>query len=117
MKNWFFLSVGLLLSLVIGVEPTCQTIKTDLLQAPSLVYSHHEPLGEAITIVYTLPMPGYTTLKVFNLIGVEVASLVTGDKPAGSHTVCWSPNGLSKGVYLWRLEVPNGTRLRKFLIF
>jgi len=112
MKNWFFLSVGLLISLAFTSEPLCQSGSN-----PDLVFNYQEPFGVSITITYTVPQPGYTTLKIFNLIGVEVASLVTGDKPAGSHTVCWSPTGLSKGVYLWRLEVPNGTRLRKFLIF
>ena len=112
MKNWFFLSVGLLISLAFTSEPLCQS-GSNL----DLAFDYHEPIGVSITVMYTLPQSGYTTIKIFNIIGVEVLSLANGEQPAGTHSITWSSRGLAGGIYFCRLEAPNGVKLRKFIVF
>ena len=47
---------------------------------------------------------GHATIKVYNSIGKEVASLVDESVPAGIHRIRWQPQGLSAGIYFLRLE-------------
>ncbi|MDZ7292061.1 MAG: SBBP repeat-containing protein [candidate division KSB1 bacterium] len=55
-------------------------------------------------IQYALPKTSYVTLKVFNLLGEEIATLVSAVKPAGEHEVQWRPTNLPGGVYVYRLQ-------------
>jgi hypothetical protein len=53
----------------------------------------------------SLPQSGIATLKVFNLLGQEVATLVAEQLPAGRYTTQWNAKGLASGVYYYRLSV------------
>ena len=60
-------------------------------------------------IAYTLPNPGKVTLKVFDILGRELATLVDGVQLKGLHTVTFDGSMLSSGVYLCRLQIkPEG---------
>ena len=56
---------------------------------------------------YSIPKPGFTTLKVFNLLGQEVATLAEGFKRPGHYAVSWDAGHAPSGVYLYRLA-PGG---------
>jgi uncharacterized delta-60 repeat protein len=62
------------------------------------------PFNAATTIRYTLPAAGQVKLKVFNLLGEEVATLVDESKPAGEYDFRWVPAGLPSGIYIYRLQ-------------
>jgi hypothetical protein len=47
------------------------------------------------------------TLRVYNLLGQEVATLVNQDQSAGSYSVDFNPKGLASGVYIYRLQAGN----------
>jgi hypothetical protein len=80
----------------------------------ALFQNYPNPFNPVTRITLELPQPGYVSLKVYNALGEEVASLLssrlvgtTGQAylPAGFHTFEWEATGMASGVYLYRLEV------------
>jgi len=55
-------------------------------------------------------------LKVYDILGNEVAILVNEEKPAGSYEVEFNAAGLTSGVYLYRLQAENFITTKKFLL-
>ena len=70
--------------------------------------NYPNPFNPSTIIPYRLPVSTHVRLEVFNLLGQQVATLVDGDRPAGSHTVRWdgtdaAGRAVGAGVYLYRL--------------
>jgi len=57
------------------------------------------------TISYDLPNSGFVTLKVYDMLGREVKTLVNEMKTAGFHRAQFSAEGLASGAYFYRLSV------------
>jgi hypothetical protein len=88
-------------------------------EAASLLQNYPNPFNPWTTIQYSLPVECHVTLRIYNVIGQEVRTLVDGMEPAGSRIVRWDAKtrqGIqaSSGVYLIRL-VANGGDGRSFL--
>ncbi len=62
------------------------------------------PFNPSTVITYHLPADARLTLKVFDLLGREIATLVDGPVQAGSHSVTWNAGSLGSGVYFARLS-------------
>mgnify|MGYP000560099988 CR=1 FL=1 len=69
-----------------------------------LSQNYPNPFNPTTTIRYALPKPCHVTLKVFNLLGQEVTTLVNEKNPAGEYAVRWNPTELPSGMYLYRLQ-------------
>jgi hypothetical protein len=69
-----------------------------------LFQNYPNPLNPSTTISYDLPTRSVVTLKIFNVLGQEVATLVNGEVQAGRHQVQWDARRLSSGVYFYRLQ-------------
>ena len=61
-------------------------------------------------------MNGWVTLKVFDILGREVASLVDGKKDPGTYSVTFNAAGLASGVYVYRLNAGGTTLTRRMLL-
>jgi hypothetical protein len=55
-------------------------------------------------IVFFLPRTERVTLKVYDLSGRTIETLIDGEVPAGEHRLQWSAQGLASGVYFCRME-------------
>ncbi len=87
---------------------TPTSVKQEIINHPkeySLFQNHPNPFNPTTTIRYALPRESFVTLKIFNLLGQEVVTLVDEMKPMGEHQVQWQAGDLPSGVYLYRLEV------------
>ncbi len=71
----------------------------------ALAQNYPNPFNPATTIKFDLPTAGFTTLKVYSILGQEVTTLVNGLLVAGTHTVQFNARTLASGVYLYRLNV------------
>jgi hypothetical protein len=78
--------------------------------------NYPNPFNPTTVITYHLLTPGYTILKVYDVLGKEVAFLVDGEKSAGVHTVSWNPSRLSSGVFIYRLKVGNFSDVKKMIL-
>ncbi|MGE5313188.1 MAG: T9SS type A sorting domain-containing protein, partial [Acidobacteriota bacterium] len=73
----------------------------------ALLPNYPNPFNPSTTIRYMLPAAAYVTLKIFDVLGREIAAPVNAHQGAGSHTVTFDPqlykHGSASGVYLYRL--------------
>lgn len=68
------------------------------------------------TIEFVVPESAFVTLKVYDLQGEEVATLVAEQLGVGSYQYDWAAKGMSSGVYFYRIEAGNSTQTRKMLL-
>ncbi len=74
------------------------------------------PFNPQTTITYTLPVKCAVSLKVYNLIGREIASLVDAVHQAGSHAIQWNAITVPSGVYICRLTAGDVARTIKLAV-
>jgi hypothetical protein len=97
---------------VSDVEPTTDALPLTY----DLGQNYPNPFNPSTRISYAVPQTGLVTLKVFNLLGMEVATLFSGDQVAGTHEVTFNASQLSSGVYFYRLEAGKTTLTRKMVL-
>ncbi len=78
--------------------------------------NYPNPFNPSTNITFSVPQEEHVTLKVFNVIGEEVATLVNGRREAGVYTVSFAPAELPSGVYFYVLQAGE-TRLVRRLVF
>jgi hypothetical protein len=100
---------------------TVTAVQNDLApQEFELFQSYPNPFNPSTTIQYSLEKTAQVSLKVYNLLGIEVATLVNGRQEAGKYTVPFSTNtgklNLSSGVYFYRLEAGSFVSTKKLIL-
>jgi hypothetical protein len=78
--------------------------------------NYPNPFNPLTKIKFQLPSKELVTLKVYDIMGREVAILVNGIRDAGNHTVQWSAASLSSGVYWYRLTAGTFVQTNKMLL-
>jgi len=63
------------------------------------------PFSTSTTISYSLLTSNYISLKIYNMSGQEIETLVEDFQSLGEHQIIWEPSGLKSGIYFYRLEV------------
>ena len=81
-----------------------------------LAQNYPNPFNPSTSIDYSLPRAGYISLKVFNVIGQEVATLYEGFQAAGNHRVEFQASTKPSGIYFYRLTHQDGSETRKMLL-
>ena len=82
----------------------------------SLSQNYPNPFNPGTVIRYQLPVSSQVSLKVFNVLGNEVATLANDYKSAGSYVVDFNSANLSSGVYFYQLKVGSLIQTRKMLL-
>lgn len=96
------------LKLVISKNPittTSNLIEEELPGSFGLSQNYPNPFNPSTVISYQLPENSLVDLRVFDMLGREVANLVSGQVEAGYHQVQFNAGNLSSGVYIYRLQV------------
>jgi hypothetical protein len=78
--------------------------------------NYPNPFNPATTIVYDLKSAGQVKLTVFDVLGRAVAQLQNGYQEAGRHRVEFTAGNLPSGLYLYRLDAPGFTDMRKMIL-
>jgi glucuronoarabinoxylan endo-1,4-beta-xylanase len=82
----------------------------------NLFQNFPNPFNSSTTISFSLPSKSSVLLKVFDLMGRKMATLVNGELPAGHHSRQWNASKLSSGVYFCQLTTNTGYRQIKKLL-
>jgi hypothetical protein len=85
-------------------------------KSPLLGYNYPNPFNPSTTINYQLPTTSFVSLKVYDLLGHQVAQLVNTVKSAGAHTASWNANGMPSGIYFYALQTANDFEMKKMLV-
>lgn len=81
-----------------------------------LFQNYPNPFNPGTVISYQLPKSCFVTLKIFDVLGKEVAVLVNKEQPAGSFTIDFNSAGLSSGIYYYQLKSEGFTDTKPMLL-
>lgn len=81
-----------------------------------LLQNYPNPFNPATKITYDLPAVSRVTLKVFDILGREVATLLDGVQLTGIHTVSFNGLNLASGVYIYRLTAGDVVNVKKMIL-
>ncbi len=82
----------------------------------SLAQNYPNPFNPTTKIKFSIPEQTNLTLKVYNTIGQEVATLINGEIAAGNHEVDFNASALSSGVYFYKIQSNSYTATRKMIL-
>ena len=98
-------------------NPTVTSVEDIMLKPISFTLSQNypNPFNPTTTIQFDIPKASFVTLKVYNLLGQEVAALVNEKREAGRYEVEFDGSKLTSGVYFYRLQAGEYAETRKLL--
>ncbi len=82
----------------------------------SLSQNYPNPFNPVTAIKYSIPNEGFVSLKIYNVLGSEVATLVNEFKNAGSYNVSFNAENLSSGVYYYKLKSGTFVETKKMIL-
>jgi flagellar assembly factor FliW len=82
----------------------------------SLSQNYPNPFNPTTKIEYSIPKAGLVRLKVYNLLGREVAAIVNQSQAAGKYSVNFNAGLLSSGLYFYKIQVGNYFLIKKMLL-
>lgn len=119
-------------TVAIDDELEIDPLKWILMAKPSIVVSVHNniaekieyrleqnypnPINHSTTIKFSIPVSQFVTLKVYDLLGNEIITLVNGKQSAGNHNVIFDGSRLVNGTYFYRLQAGNYMETKKFIV-
>jgi len=81
-----------------------------------LLQNYPNPFNPTTTINYSIPKSGLVTIKVYDVLGKEVRTLVNEEKTAGNYSVQFNGNNLSSGIYFYRMQSDNLSQTKKLIL-
>lgn len=78
--------------------------------------NYPNPFNPTTKISYNLPANSFVTLKIYNVLGKEIAVLVNGEQQAGRYELNFNASNLTSGVYFYKIETESFTKTNKMLL-
>jgi hypothetical protein len=107
---------GNTVSVFINQTVTSAPTESGLPQTYSLYQNYPNPFNPTTAISYQLSAVSNVSLKIFDILGREVATLVNHEMKPGSYEATWDAAGIASGVYLYRLQAGEFTETKKLLL-
>ena len=82
----------------------------------SLEQNYPNPFNPSTTIGFNIPKKSFVSIKVFDLIGREVATLINQEKPIGTYNITFDASKLASGLYFYRLTAGDFIQVKKMLM-
>jgi hypothetical protein len=100
------------------LKPTTTAVPTEIAAIPTTIELNQNfpnPFNPSTNIEFRVSSFGFVGLKVFDVLGREIATLVNEMRPAGTYRVRWDASSLSSGVYFYRLQAGDFVETRKMI--
>ena len=82
----------------------------------NLSQNYPNPFNPTTKIAYSIPKTSFVKLKVYDILGREVATLVDEEKSAGNYKVNFDGSNLTSGIYLFKIQVGNYSSVKKMIL-
>lgn len=115
-KQWITSRIAWMESHLDGLAAVAPTPDGMTVNAFQLQQNYPNPFNASTTIAFSLPGASWVTLKIFNLMGAELATILAEKLPAGVHQYQWQANQFASGIYMYRLEADGSVQTRKFVL-
>ena len=92
------------------------SIKNEVPRYFQLSQNYPNPFNPITIINYSIPQASYITLKIYNVLGKEITTLVNEEKLPGNYKVEFNGSNLSSGIYFYRIRAGNFTATKKLVI-
>jgi len=93
-----------------------QQISTEVPEKFTLEQNYPNPFNPTTEILFSIRKPGLTVLKVYNLVGQEVSTLINKELEVGTYNLKFNGANLSSGVYFYKLESNGLSEIKKMMI-
>jgi hypothetical protein len=82
----------------------------------ALYQNYPNPFNPTTRLSFYLPKDGYVALRVYNVLGIEVASIFEGRMSGGMHSLVWDAQDIPSGVYVYRLTAGTFSAVKKMIL-
>ncbi|MCP5061213.1 MAG: T9SS type A sorting domain-containing protein [Ignavibacteriae bacterium] len=82
----------------------------------SLSQNYPNPFNPSTAIRYTIPSNEFVTLKIYNILGSEITTLVNQKQASGSYEVLFNTTDLPSGIYFYQISTSSFTQVKKMLL-
>lgn len=105
-------------NIITGNEKTIYIIKSKSITESDIVLEQNypNPFNPVTSIQYSVSSTQFVLLKIYDVLGNEIETLVNEEKTAGSYKVDWNASDLSSGVYLYRVILGGSNLFRKMIL-
>jgi hypothetical protein len=98
------------------VRKNANTVKDNIPKTYELYQNYPNPFNPITTIKYQIPKPGLVTLKVYDILGKEVAPLVNENKIEGTYNISFDASRFASGIYIYQLRVSEYVSSKKMIL-
>jgi hypothetical protein len=85
-------------------------------KAYAMYQNYPNPFNPSTTFSFDLPVKSFVSLKIYDILGREVAILVSEEMPAGAYNRQWNTQRFSSGIYFYRLQAGSFTQTKKLVL-
>lgn len=103
-------------SLVSEITSLTEKISSLIPEETKLEQNYPNPFNQSTRISFSLPKQSFVSLKIFDILGNEVATIVSGELSTGIHTREWNATNISSGIYFYRLQTGKFIEAKKLIL-
>jgi hypothetical protein len=115
-STYDFTGYRIIVSWILANATDVPTDGSTIVKGYSLSQNYPNPFNPSTYISFSVPSKSYVSLKVFDVMGREVATIASEELSAGSYTRQWNASNMSSGIYFYRLQVGNYLESKKLIL-
>ncbi len=115
-QSFVNVNVNQILNVIEGQSISVKNINSSLPQKYNLSQNYPNPFNQTTVINYQLPVSGKIILKIYDITGKYVTTLIDSYQSAGSYNIFFDAGKLTSGIYLYKLQADNYSETKKMLL-
>ncbi len=92
------------------------SLQNEIPKTFKLFQNYPNPFNPSTTIKFTIPRSSYVTLRIYSILGQEIATLVNRQEKRGEYNIKYNPQNLASGVYIYTLNAGNFLQSKKLVL-